>query len=59
MAERVVCPCLNISVFTSARTWQNNPVASLKLFPDGCSDIKGDNVYEVKLDVAGIVVVSG
>ena len=53
---RVTCPCLNVSVFITGE-WQGSPVSTGKLFPEGGVNVEGGLVYEVNLDVAGIVVV--
>lgn len=54
---RLACQCLNVSVFVNKSDWKSNPVPTAKLFSEQCS-VTSDVVYEVDLDVAGIVVVS-
>lgn len=56
---RLTCRCLNISVFAAGKSgdWQNNPITTSKLFPEGHGQADG-TLYEVNLDVAGIIVVS-
>lgn len=55
---RLACPCLNINIFSKTSEWQSNPVRAVKLFPEGCKSVKEDLLYEVNLDVAGVIVVS-
>lgn len=51
---RLSCRCLNVSVFVTNCDWQSNPLPASKLFSGDCN-LKEDVVYEVNLDVAGIV----
>ena len=48
------CRCLNIQVFTANNEWWENPLPVSKLLSEavGC-----ETLYEVNLDVAGIVLV--
>ena len=51
---RLACRCLNVSIFATG-DWKANPIPASKLFSQG---FESKTLYEVNLDVAGIVVVS-
>ena len=57
---RLTCPCLNVNVFAAVKPsdWRSNRIPSAKLFRERCESVKDDVLYEVNLDVAGIVIVS-
>lgn len=54
---RLACQCLNVNVSVAESDWKGNPVPTAKLFSEQYP-VTGAVVYEVNLDVAGIVVVS-
>ena len=56
--DRLLCPCLNVSVSCSRSNggWRSRPTAALRLFPEGSISLKV--LYEVELDVAGVFAVS-
>ena len=61
--DRLLCPCLNVSVSCSRSNggWRSRPTAALRLFPEGSKDrlvSKDSQLYEVELDVAGVFAVS-
>ena len=61
---RLTCSCLNINVHSASTEWQDNPIHLNKLVSDEWKDDlvigngKDDILYEITLDVAGIVIVS-
>ena len=61
--DRLVCPCLNVSVSCSQSgdCWNARPTEARRLFPEGSKDrlVASDSqLYEVDLDVAGVFAVS-
>lgn len=62
--DRLVCPCLNVSVSCSQSSggcWNSRPIEARRLFPEGSKDrlvSGGSKLYEVDLDVAGVFAVS-
>ena len=69
--DRLVCPCLNVSVSCSSSgggdidggggCWNDRPTEAKRLFPEGSKDrlVSSDcQLYEVDLDVAGVFAVS-
>ncbi len=57
----LTCSCLNVSVYITNNARQQAPIAIKNLFSGECENVlrSGSGVlYEVDLDVAGIVVVS-
>ena len=61
--DRLVCPCLNVSVSCSQTNgcWNSRPTEARRLFPEGSTDrlVSIENpLYEVDLDVAGAFAVS-
>ena len=64
--DRLVCPCLNVSVSCSGGggdggCWNARPTEARRLFPEGSKDrlVSADSqLYEVDLDVAGVFAVS-
>ena len=57
--SRITCPCLNINVYAATIDWRRYPVPANRLFSQEDIVVGKDNVlYEINLDVAGIIVVS-
>ena len=57
----LTCSCLNVSVYITNNARKQAPIAIKNLFSGECENVlrSGSGVlYEVDLDVAGIVVVS-
>ena len=46
-----------MNIHTSSSEWRSSPVPTVKLFPEGSEDVGSETLYEVNLDVAGIVLV--
>lgn len=55
----LTCSCLNVSVHYKGALWSERTLCSSQLFPEGTVDpLTNQPLYEIELDVAGIVVVS-
>lgn len=55
----LTCGCLNVSVHYKGSVWKEKSLSSSHIFPEDTVDpLMNQPLYEIELDVAGIVVVS-